>query len=166
MAYFEIVSSMELTTGIPRISFGFSLNHTVRTRKRRIVMQRRRSPAHTFEDQLAEEKKRLEKQAVLLPHGPPKDALLRKIRQLDTAAHMHDWLKSPELRPPELGRLSWRPLSIEPIVRSCARLVTLTNDNFIRRVELRLIVTEPRPISRKRRRAYPREMIRAFEACS
>jgi hypothetical protein len=33
--------------------------------------------------------------------GPTKDALVRKIRQLDTASHMHDWLKSPELRPPE-----------------------------------------------------------------
>ena len=64
-------------------------------------MQRRRSPAHTFEDQVAAEKKRLEEQAALLPHGPTKDALLRKIRQLDTATHMHDWLKSPELRPPE-----------------------------------------------------------------
>jgi hypothetical protein len=64
-------------------------------------MQRRRSPDHSFEDQVAAEKERLEEQAALLPHGPPKDALLRKIRQLDTAAHIHDWLMSPELRPPE-----------------------------------------------------------------
>ena len=64
-------------------------------------MQRRRSPAHTFEDQVAAEKKRLEEQAAALPHGPPKDALLRKIRQLNTASHVNDWLKSPELRAPE-----------------------------------------------------------------
>jgi hypothetical protein len=64
-------------------------------------MQRRRSPAHTFEDQVAAEKSRLEEQAALLPHGPEKDVLLRKIRQLDTATHMSDWLRSPGLQSPK-----------------------------------------------------------------
>jgi hypothetical protein len=64
-------------------------------------MQRRRSPAHTFEDQVAAEKKRLEEQVALVPHGPEKDALLRKIRQLDTATHMSEWLRSRGLQSPK-----------------------------------------------------------------
>jgi hypothetical protein len=35
---------------------------------------------HSLKDQLAEEKKRPEEQAALLPDGPLKDQLLRKIR--------------------------------------------------------------------------------------
>jgi hypothetical protein len=29
-------------------------------------------------------------------HGPQRDALEKKIRQLDTASHMNDWLRSPD----------------------------------------------------------------------
>ena len=63
-------------------------------------MQRRRSPIHTFEDQIAAEKARVEEQLVEISHGPQRDALLKKIRQLDTASHMNDWLRSPGLQPP------------------------------------------------------------------
>ena len=64
-------------------------------------MQRRRSVPHTFEENIAAEKARLEAQVAKLEPGPPKEALLRKIRQLDTAAHMSEWLSSPGLQPPE-----------------------------------------------------------------
>jgi hypothetical protein len=64
-------------------------------------MQRRRSVPHTFESQIAAEKKRLEEQIAGTSHGPQRDALVKKIRQLDTTSHMNDWLTSPELRPPE-----------------------------------------------------------------
>jgi hypothetical protein len=64
-------------------------------------MQRRRSVPHTFEENIAAEKARLEAQVAQLKPGPQKDALLRKIRQLDTAAHVSAWLSSPGLRPPE-----------------------------------------------------------------
>jgi hypothetical protein len=64
-------------------------------------MQRRRSVPHTFEENLAAEKAKLEAQVAKLKPGPQKDALLRKIRQLDTAAHMSEWLSSPGLQPPE-----------------------------------------------------------------
>jgi hypothetical protein len=64
-------------------------------------MQRRRSVPHTFEENIAAEKARLEAQVAQLKPGPQKDALLRKIRQLDTAAHVSAWLLSPGLRPPE-----------------------------------------------------------------
>ena len=64
-------------------------------------MQRRRSVPHTFEENIAAEKAKLEAQVAQLKPGPQKDALLRKIRQLDTAAHMSEWLSSPGLQPPE-----------------------------------------------------------------
>jgi hypothetical protein len=64
-------------------------------------MQRRRSVPHTFEENIAAQKARLEAQVARLKPGPQKDALLIKIRQLDTAAHVSKWLSSPGLRPPE-----------------------------------------------------------------
>lgn len=64
-------------------------------------MTRRRSVPHTFEENIAAEKAKLEDQIAKLRPGPEKDALRRKIRQLDTAAHMSDWLKSPGLKAPE-----------------------------------------------------------------
>ncbi len=64
-------------------------------------MQRLRSSPHTFEGQIAAEKARLEAKAAELPHGAEKEQLLRKIRQLNTAAHMGDWLSSGGLKPPK-----------------------------------------------------------------
>ena len=64
-------------------------------------MQRRRSVRDTFEDRIAAEKAKLEAQAAKLEPGPQMDGLRRKIRQLETASHVNEWLTSPELRPPE-----------------------------------------------------------------
>ena len=64
-------------------------------------MQRRRTVPRTFEEKIEAEKAKLEAQVAKLKPGPQKDALLRKIRQLDTAAHMSEWLSSPGLKPPE-----------------------------------------------------------------
>jgi hypothetical protein len=64
-------------------------------------MQRRRSVPHTFEENIAAEKAKLEAQVAKLKNGPQRDALVRKIRQLDTALHVSEWLSSPGLRPPE-----------------------------------------------------------------
>ena len=64
-------------------------------------MQRRRSVPHTFEENIAAEKAKLEAQVAKLKPGPQKDALLRKIRQLDTAAQWSEWFSSPGLQPPE-----------------------------------------------------------------
>jgi hypothetical protein len=63
-------------------------------------MQRRRSPAHTFEDNIAAEKAKLEAQLTGLKPGPQMDALRKKIRQLETASHMSEWLSSPGLQAP------------------------------------------------------------------
>ena len=64
-------------------------------------MQRRRSIPHTFEDRIAAQKARLEAQVARLRHGPKKDELLEKIRQLETASHMNAWLTSPGPQPPK-----------------------------------------------------------------
>jgi hypothetical protein len=64
-------------------------------------MQRRRSIPHTFEENIAAEKAKLEAEVAKLKPGRQMDALLRKIRQLNTASHMSDWLRSPGLQSPE-----------------------------------------------------------------
>ena len=51
-------------------------------------MQRRRSIPHTLADQIAAQKARLEAQVARLRHGPKKDELLEKMRQLETASHV------------------------------------------------------------------------------
>jgi hypothetical protein len=64
-------------------------------------MQRRRSVPHIFEDNIAAEKAKLEAQVAQLKPGPELDAVRRKIRQLDTTAHLGEWLSSPGLQPPK-----------------------------------------------------------------
>ena len=64
---------------------------------------RRRRIHHvmSLEERLLEEAKRLREEARLLPPGVERETLLRKARQCDTGSHMSEWLRSPELRPPE-----------------------------------------------------------------
>jgi hypothetical protein len=64
-------------------------------------MQRRRFRGPTFEDRIAAEKARTEAMAAKLKPGPQKDALLKKIRQLETASNINNWLSSPGLQPPK-----------------------------------------------------------------
>ena len=64
-------------------------------------MKNRRSVSQTFEDRIAAEKVRLEAQVANVAHGPMRDAMLRKIRQLETASHVNEWLTSPGLQPPK-----------------------------------------------------------------
>lgn len=47
-------------------------------------MQRRERSPLKYEERIAAEKSRLETQLAHLPHGPARDALLKKIRQLPT----------------------------------------------------------------------------------
>ena len=64
-------------------------------------MQRRRSPPHTFEENLAAEKAKLEAQVAELRPGPQMDALRKKIRQLETATHISRWVSSNGLQAPK-----------------------------------------------------------------
>jgi hypothetical protein len=61
-------------------------------------MKRIPSKPRSYEERLAEEAFRLEAQARRLQPGKERDELLRKLRQIDTAAHLIAWLKSG-LRP-------------------------------------------------------------------
>jgi hypothetical protein len=64
------------------------------------MQQRRRSRPHSFEHQLATEKARLKAQLANAPRGPERDVLVKKIRQIETASHINEWLSSPGLQPP------------------------------------------------------------------
>ena len=63
-------------------------------------MKRRRSVPHTFEDRIAAEKARTEAEVAKLKPGPAKDALLKKVSQLEFANRVNKWLTSG-LRSPE-----------------------------------------------------------------
>jgi hypothetical protein len=68
----------------------------------------KRSPPK-FEERIAAEKARLETQVAHLQHGPERDALQKKIRQLAVAVHMNEWMRSPGLQPPtELSTIGLR----------------------------------------------------------
>ena len=65
-------------------------------------MQKRRrfKQAMSLEERLAEDTAQLREQVKLLPHGPTRDVVLRRIRQNETASHISDWLRSPGLKVP------------------------------------------------------------------
>ena len=68
------------------------------------VAQERKRIKHTptFEELLAEEAIRFKEAAEKQPPGSTaRELLLRRARQADTAAHISDWLRSPELQPPK-----------------------------------------------------------------
>jgi len=67
------------------------------------MQRRRRSTPHTFEERITAEKARLEAQVARLKPGPERDGVLKKISQLETAAHINEWLSSPGLQPPKIA---------------------------------------------------------------
>jgi hypothetical protein len=55
----------------------------------------------TFEERLAEEARRFKEEAAKQPPGSlSQELLLRRVRQIETASRVNDWLRSPGLRPP------------------------------------------------------------------
>jgi hypothetical protein len=71
------------------------------------MQRRRRSVPHTFEENLAAEKAKLEAQMALFKPGPKREELEKKIEQLETAAHLNQWLTSPGLQPPASRLKRW-----------------------------------------------------------
>ena len=68
------------------------------------MAQQRRHVKHTatFEELLAEEAIKFKEAAEKQPIGSmARELLLRRARQAETAAHISDWLRSPELQPPK-----------------------------------------------------------------
>jgi hypothetical protein len=55
----------------------------------------------SFQERLSAFAEDERKKALLLPPGPERDTALRKIRQAETASHLHDWANSPGLQSPE-----------------------------------------------------------------
>lgn len=57
--------------------------------------RRRFTQTISLEERLAEEVRRLREEAELLPHGPVREAALRRVRQAESGSHISDWLRSP-----------------------------------------------------------------------
>nr|WP_245318617.1 hypothetical protein [Bradyrhizobium sp. DOA1] len=66
-----------------------------------MIRRRRFKQTKSLKERLLEEAHKLLEEARLLPHGPVRDAALKRARQAEAAAHMDDWLNSPGLRPPK-----------------------------------------------------------------
>jgi hypothetical protein len=64
--------------------------------------QRRRfKQTYTLEERLAQEAKRLRKEAQGTPPGIERERLIRRARQAETGSHISEWLRSPGLQPPQ-----------------------------------------------------------------
>ena len=55
----------------------------------------------SLKDRLALWSEQVRAEAAKLQPGPEKEALLKKARQADTAAHLEDWANSPGLQQPK-----------------------------------------------------------------
>jgi hypothetical protein len=65
-------------------------------------MERRRIKHKTsLEERLANQAKRLRKQAKTMPPGAERDDLIRRASQNETAANLNAWLTSPDLVSPK-----------------------------------------------------------------
>jgi hypothetical protein len=64
------------------------------------MLHHNQSKPHAFNDRLEEQKKLLEAEAARAGPGPARNALARRLRQLDVAAHINEWLSSPGLQAP------------------------------------------------------------------
>jgi hypothetical protein len=66
------------------------------------MSQRRRlKQTASLKERLALFANEVREKALQLRPGPEQDALLKKARQADTAAHLDEWANSPGLRPPK-----------------------------------------------------------------
>lgn len=66
-----------------------------------MLTRRRFTHAKPLKERLLEEARNLREEAKLLPHGPLREAAVKKARQAETAARMDEWLTSPGLQPPK-----------------------------------------------------------------
>jgi len=54
----------------------------------------------SFNERLAAQAKLLKEEAQSLPPGRARDALLRRVRQIEATVKVNDWLSSPGLQAP------------------------------------------------------------------
>ena len=64
-------------------------------------MRRRFKQTETLEQRLSSTAARLREEAKRAPPGMDKEQLIRRARQAESASHMSQWLRSPELQPPK-----------------------------------------------------------------
>jgi hypothetical protein len=64
------------------------------------LQQRRFKELAPLDQRLAEEAERLRKEARGTPRGVEREKLIRRARQAETAARMHEWMMSPGLKAP------------------------------------------------------------------
>jgi hypothetical protein len=64
-------------------------------------VRRRFKQALSLNDRLRRFSEHLKAKAAELRPGPEQDALLKRARIADTAAHIDQWVNSPGLQPPE-----------------------------------------------------------------
>ena len=65
-------------------------------------MERRRfKQATPLNQRLTEEARRLRKEAQGCPPGFAREQLIRRARQAETAAHMHEWLTTSRMQAPK-----------------------------------------------------------------
>jgi hypothetical protein len=62
--------------------------------------RRRVKPALSFFDRLKMEAQRLRQEAENKPPGPDRDELMKKVRQVETALRIANWVTSPGLKSP------------------------------------------------------------------
>jgi hypothetical protein len=55
----------------------------------------------TLEQKWRKQLEAAKKEADKLPYGKERDALIRTVRQLETASRIDKWLSSPALQPPK-----------------------------------------------------------------
>jgi hypothetical protein len=65
-----------------------------------MIKRNRRKQTQSLEQRLDAEATRLREQAKFLPAGFEREHVLRKVRQIETASHMTEWLTSPGLQAP------------------------------------------------------------------
>ena len=65
------------------------------------AQRRRFKQPQSLKQRLLDRVNSLRAEARLMKPGLEREALLRKARQAETAAHVDDWLRSPGLQPPK-----------------------------------------------------------------
>lgn len=66
-----------------------------------MIARRRFRQTEVLEVRLADEARRLRKEAQGTPPGVERDRLIRKARQAETGSQISGWLRSPGLQPPK-----------------------------------------------------------------
>jgi hypothetical protein len=65
------------------------------------MLRRRVKHQFTLQERIVAWAKEVREQAAMLPPGPDRDMLLKKVRQAEMALHLEDWANSPGLQPPK-----------------------------------------------------------------